>query len=337
VGFLLNYTRNLLAVALGRQPQRPLLFSYYVTHRCELNCAYCSDGDGKRFKEERVEELATEDARRLLRILRRETDTLDITGGEPLQRADLEDLLAEAHALGFRTILNTKGIALRERPALLRGLDTLVLSVDALEPHRLAPLIGRPTETAERVLETLRFLTEPRKEKRPRVVLSSVAAPENLGDVAAVLRFALEHRFAFHISPQIMGIHARPELRTDPRYRELIEQVRCAKRAQRGVLGLDAYLQGIRDFRAFRCHPLLMPIIRPDGRLYYPCLESKQADISVLEAGSYPTALRAARERHGALPKCGDCCHIFCHMALSLLQRHPLAALAEGRHYGGTG
>jgi hypothetical protein len=72
-------------------------------------------------------------------------------------------------------------------------------------------------------------------------------------------------------------------------------------------------------------------VIRPDGRLYYPCLESLQAEIGLLEAGSYDAALEAARARHGEIPPCRDCCHLFCHMALSLLQRHPLAALREAR------
>ncbi len=66
--------------------------------------------------------------------------------------------------------------------------------------------------------------------------------------------------------------------------------------------------------------------------MYYPCLESKQAEIDVLEHGSYRDALAAAQRRFGRLPECRDCCHIFCHMALSLLQRHPIAALGEMRH-----
>ena len=76
-----------------------------------------------------------------------------------------------------------------------------------------------------------------------------------------------------------------------------------------------------------------MPVIRPDGRMYYPCLEWKQAEINLLEAGSYREALRAAQARFGALPDCRDCCHIFCHMALSLAPTHPLSALGELKHW----
>lgn len=333
MGFVVNYTRNLAALALQRQPQRPLLFSYYITHRCDLNCHYCCDGEGKRFKEDHVPELATSDVIRLLHILRRAADTLDITGGEPLLREDLEEVLAEARRLGLRTVLNTKAIGIHGRQALLRHSDTIVLSLDSLDAGKLAVLIGRPREQADEVLSSLRVLLEKRNEFGFKLVLSAVATPDNLEDVAEVLRFAVENRLGFHLSPEIVGTHANQALRGNTRYQELVETVRRRKTQGKGVLGVDEYLCGIRDFSPFVCHPQLMPVIRPDGRMYYPCLESKQAEISVLEAGDYWRALKMARARYGEVPKCGECCHIFCHAALSLLQRHPLAALKEMRHW----
>ena len=94
MGFLTNYLLNLGALARGREPRRPLLFSYYVTHRCRLNCRYCCDGGGRRFREDPCPELDTAQARALVDILSRSADTLDITGGEPLLRDDLEEILA---------------------------------------------------------------------------------------------------------------------------------------------------------------------------------------------------------------------------------------------------
>lgn len=333
MGFLTNYVANLATVAAGRQPWRPLLFSYYVTHRCDLNCTYCCDGDGKRFKEDPIAELATDEAKQLISILRRAADTLDITGGEPMMRGDLEDILAHARRLGFRTILNTKGIGIEGRPDLMRLSDVLVLSLDTLDPQGLAELIGRPKATAERVLAALRFAVAKRHKTETKIVLSAVATPTNLSDVASVFHFAVENSLGFHLSPEIVGTKVNPQLRGNARYENLIAEVLQSKRKMSGILGVSHYLRGIKDFSPFHCHPLLMPVIRPDGRIYYPCLESKHAEISPLEMGSYWLALRAARERHGDVPECRDCCHIFCHMALSLFQRHPLAALGELRHW----
>ncbi|MHC4661094.1 MAG: radical SAM protein [Planctomycetota bacterium] len=331
---LLNYIRNYASLAVGREPGKPLLFSYYVTHRCELNCAYCSDGDGKRFKEERVPELLSGEAKRLISVLRGSADVLDITGGEPMLRNDLEEILAHAKSEGLRTILNTKGIGLEKRPELVELSDILVLSLDTLDANRLSRLLGRPLEAAESVLSALHFAMEKCHVNGSKLVIGAVATPDNLDDVSAVRRFAADNNIRFHLSPEIVGTAANPALRGNVNYERLVEDVLRAKMKRNGVLGVKEYLRGIKRFSGFSCHPLLMPVIRPDGRLYYPCLESKHAEISILEAGGYEAALKEARNRYGGIPRCRNCCHIFCHMALSLLQQHPLSALLELKHWG---
>ena len=152
-----------------------------------------------------------------------------------------------------------------------------------------------------------------------------------------VAQFAADHGLGFHLSPEIVGTKANPELRGNTRYAALLDRIMAGKRRGDPVLGTRQYLHGIRDFGQFVCHPLLMPVIRPDGRLYYPCLEHKHAEVSILEAGSYENALRLAQARHGGIPVCRDCCHIFCHMGLSLLQRHPVSAMKEHRTWAGIG
>jgi MoaA/NifB/PqqE/SkfB family radical SAM enzyme len=335
MGFIWNYVRNVGALARGRQPVRPLIFSYYVTHRCGLDCRYCCDGDGKRFKEDPIPELTTAEARRLISILARSGDTLDVTGGEPMVRDDLEEILAQAQAAGMRTVLNTKGLGLSDRRDILRYTDVLVLSLDSLRPEALAPVLGRSREVAERVLDGFRFALEARRSgaTSARLVLSVVATPENLDEVRAVMDVALSEGMGFHISPEIVGTTVHPALPGNAAYRALIDDVLRAKRARRGVLGVPRYFEVIRDLSDFHCHPLVMPTIRPDGRLYYPCLEAKHAEVSILEIGDYPRALAQARERFGEVPACRGCCHVFCHLGLSLYQRRPLAALAEWRHW----
>ncbi len=331
--FVVNYVRNLGAMCLGREPVRPRRFADYVTHRCNLGCRYCCDGDGKRFNEDPIPELETTGVCRLLSILRRAGDTLDITGGEPLVRGDLEEILAHARGIGFRTVLNTKGIGLTSRPEVLRHTSVLVLSLDTLDVGTLADVIGRPREVAEEVVATVNDSLATCRKTGTKLVLSSVATPDNLAGVSEVLEFAMQNGLGFQLSPEIVGTTVNPALRGNAAYSQLIGRTLAAKRAQRGVLGVPEYLAGIRDLSAFRCHPLLMPVIRPDGRMYYPCLEWKQADINLLESGDYFDALRAAQQRFGGIPACQDCCHIFCHMALSLLQSHPLSALGELRHW----
>ena len=331
MGFLANYIPNLASIAAFRQPRRPLLFSYYVTHRCPLACRYCSDGAGRPFKEDAVDELPTDQAKKLIDLLRRDCDTLDITGGEPMLRPDLEDLLAHARKIGFRTVLNTKGMGLSERPDLIRLSNVLVLSVDSLDVSRLAAIIGGSAEAAANIFTALHWAVENWRRYETRVVLSVVAMPDKLDDVSEVLHFAARRKLGFQLSPQIVGTTVHPGLWGNERFRALMDEVIVAKAGGASVLGLGRYLRGIRDGRPYTCHPLLMPTIRPDGTVNLPCLERPRERVDLKTADRYSQVLTRARIADASTRDCRGKCHIFCHMALSLLQRHPLAALGELR------
>jgi PqqA peptide cyclase len=109
--------------------QNPLALIAEVTHRCPLHCVYCSN---PLELTSRKEELATADWLRVfseaaaLGVLH-----LHLTGGEPLARVDLTELIAGARQSRLYTNLITSGIGLsRERLAQLveAGLDHIQLS-----------------------------------------------------------------------------------------------------------------------------------------------------------------------------------------------------------------
>ena len=107
----------------------PLALIAEITHRCPLHCVYCSNplqmaSAKSEFSTEewiRVFEQAAK-----LGVLH-----LHLTGGEPLARTDLTELIAGAHAAGLYINLITSGIGLSEaRLAALveAGLDHIQLS-----------------------------------------------------------------------------------------------------------------------------------------------------------------------------------------------------------------
>ncbi|HTR25990.1 MAG TPA: pyrroloquinoline quinone biosynthesis protein PqqE [Terriglobales bacterium] len=100
-----------------------------ITHRCPLHCVYCSN---PLELATRSEELITAD---WLRVFREAAALgvlhLHLTGGEPLARADLAELIGGARASHLYTNLITSGIGLsRERLQQLvySGLDHIQLS-----------------------------------------------------------------------------------------------------------------------------------------------------------------------------------------------------------------
>src|SRR6266478_3297079 len=111
------------------QCSNPLALIAEITHRCPLHCVYCSN---PLELTSRKEELATADWLRVfseaaaLGVLH-----LHLTGGEPLARPDLADLIEGARQSRLYTNLITSGIGLsRERLAQLveAGLDHIQLS-----------------------------------------------------------------------------------------------------------------------------------------------------------------------------------------------------------------
>jgi PqqA peptide cyclase len=110
-------------------PGPPLWLLAEVTYRCPLHCAFCYNPvDFARHDRE----LSTADWLRVLREARAlGAVQCGFSGGEPLVRDDLEELVAEAHRLGYYTNLLTSGVGLSaERAARLKaaGLDHVQLS-----------------------------------------------------------------------------------------------------------------------------------------------------------------------------------------------------------------
>jgi pyrroloquinoline quinone biosynthesis protein E len=107
----------------------PLALIAEITHRCPLHCVYCSN---PLEMQKAAAELPTED---WLRVFREAGKLgvlhLHLTGGEPLARTDLTELVAGARAAGLYVNLITSGIGLSElRLAALveAGLEHIQLS-----------------------------------------------------------------------------------------------------------------------------------------------------------------------------------------------------------------
>jgi pyrroloquinoline quinone biosynthesis protein E len=107
----------------------PLALIAEITHRCALHCVYCSNPLQMIGAQS---ELATEEWIRVFQeAARLGILHVHLTGGEPLARADLKELVEAAHSGGLYTNLITSGIGLSEaRLASLvdAGLDHIQLS-----------------------------------------------------------------------------------------------------------------------------------------------------------------------------------------------------------------
>lgn len=110
----------------------PLWLLAELTYRCPLQCPYCSNPvEIAKYENE----LSTEDWFKVMQQGRKMGATqLGFSGGEPLVRKDLEELIAEARKLGYYTNLITSGIGMDEdrvKAFKKAGLDHIQISFQA--------------------------------------------------------------------------------------------------------------------------------------------------------------------------------------------------------------
>ena len=107
----------------------PLWLLAELTYKCPLHCVFCYNPVNYA---QNQQELTTAQWIDVLQQARKlGAAQLGFSGGEPLQRRDLEELIAEGHRLGFYTNLITSGVGLSEaRIARMKdaGLDHIQLS-----------------------------------------------------------------------------------------------------------------------------------------------------------------------------------------------------------------
>lgn len=131
-----------------------------LTHRCPLQCPYCSNPLAL---EPRANELSTQDwcdvfdqaaAMGVLQV--------HFSGGEPMARKDLAEMVRHAAQAGLYTNLITSGVLLnRENLAELAaaGLDHIQLSFQDVDPAQ-AELIGGMKGAQARKIEAARLIAE---------------------------------------------------------------------------------------------------------------------------------------------------------------------------------
>jgi PqqA peptide cyclase len=126
-------------------PPRPYTLVAELSYRCPLHCPYCSNPvsiGGERWRAElETEHWARVFAEaRALGVLQ-----LALTGGEPMVRRDLDELVAAGRAAGLYSTLVTAGMHLtRERGARLMaaGLDHVQVSIQSPDPQENDRIAG---------------------------------------------------------------------------------------------------------------------------------------------------------------------------------------------------
>src|ERR671911_723811 len=176
---------------------RPYVISWNLTYRCNLACEHCYLDAGAKplvgtenFADR--SELGTEDCFRVIdEIAAFAPECLTIlTGGEPLLRRDILEIVARAAERGLWVVIGTNGVRITEnlaRRLAAAGARGLSLSLDALDPDRhdrFRNVRGAWRNTVEGA-EILSRTGLP-------FIVQTTAGSHNLGELDAIADFAHE-------------------------------------------------------------------------------------------------------------------------------------------------
>jgi len=166
-------------------PPNPLALIAELTHRCPLHCVYCSNPLEMRT---RADELTTEVWQQAFQQAA-ELGVLqaDLTGGEPLTRPDILDLVQAARKAGLYVNLITSGMPLDE-PRLAKlveaGLDHIQLSFQGAREETANEISG--TKAHAQKLRVLEWFSR----HRVAVTLNFVIHRRNIDQIEEMLKIA---------------------------------------------------------------------------------------------------------------------------------------------------
>jgi pyrroloquinoline quinone biosynthesis protein E len=170
---------------MSAQISNPLALIAELTHRCPLHCVYCSN---PLELQSRANELPTET---WVRVFKEAAELgvmqADLTGGEPLARTDILDLIRAARTAGLYVNVITSGLPLEE-PRLAKlieaGLDHLQLSFQGATEEIASEISG--TKSHPQKLRVLEWL----KKVRVAVTLNFVIHRNNIDQIEKMLAIA---------------------------------------------------------------------------------------------------------------------------------------------------
>jgi uncharacterized radical SAM superfamily Fe-S cluster-containing enzyme len=164
-----------------------------VTKRCDLRCTICFST----FPEHEVNYEPSKDTIvKMLEFLSTRNPkppAILFSGGEPLEREDMPEIIGAAHKLRFMTILATNGVRLAESPELAvklkeNGLNIVYLQFDSFHDKFYQKIRG------QKLLKTkMKAIENCRKHDIEIILVNTLMRGFNDNEVGDIIKFAAQH------------------------------------------------------------------------------------------------------------------------------------------------
>ncbi|UUZ59208.1 GTP 3',8-cyclase MoaA [Nocardioides sp. B-3] len=173
-----------------------------LTDRCNLRCSYCMPAEGLEWLPD-DQTLTDDEIVRLITIAVRRLGIAEVrfTGGEPLVRRGLVDIVRRTHELGVETSLTTNALGLARMAKALReaGLDRINVSLDSVRPETFNEITRR-----DRLKDVIAGLEAAREAGLSPLKINAVLLRGTNDDQASeLLKWAIDHAYDLRFIEQM--------------------------------------------------------------------------------------------------------------------------------------
>lgn len=272
---IISVFRGILKNKLGKPT--PLVLAHEVTEECNLRCTFC-----RCWRKRRKEELDLEDIRGLIRQAKElGVGWYCVTGGEPLLRSDIGDIVSYASAEHMITSLITNGVLLTEKIAdIAPNLDFLTVSVDTLNGAKYKNLRG--CDCLDTVLASMDNCGEVKANfPRLKVNINAVLMAETLDEVNDLVRFAVDRGVGITFEPIVpQDSEGCPSWGSKEDFdRALTKILRLKKEYPKVIWNTEYYLRCILGRRRYVCHSETLIRVDAMGNITVPCYDRCDSEV----------------------------------------------------------
>lgn len=212
---------TVLKIKLGKKV--PLRISHICTFKCNLKCKYCG-----RWKSKRKEMKTGEIKKAMKEFSERGTRLWDFTGGEPLLRKDIGELVAYAKDLGFSIVLVTNGLLIKRKIKEIKKVDVLDVSLDGPKPIN-DKLRGRGT--FDKIMEGIKIAKENGVNVHLSSVISRLNTERNCYGIRELLNIAINLNCPIFFQPLYESEYNKKEIKKYfPSKRDYIQALEIIKK-----------------------------------------------------------------------------------------------------------
>jgi MoaA/NifB/PqqE/SkfB family radical SAM enzyme len=241
----------------------PLVIGWAITNRCNYHCKYC----GRWKKQEK--ELSTKQVFSIIdQLANLGCKKIVFTGGEPLIREDIGDIINYCKKKGLLVGINSNGSLIKNKIDIIKNIDYLTLSLDGPEKINDSTRVKGSYNKAIKAIEIA-------KNKNIKISLTTVISKQNLNYLNKVLDISRKYKIFVYFQPVSFVYNNKSIKNFKPfveNYRKKIDELINLKKKKNNYVGNSIpglkHLRNWPNSKKIKCASNIRFRIEPNGNIY---------------------------------------------------------------------